>query len=183
MKWKNTYGHKLIDIYNKYKEQKGIDLPLLTKQYIATTNEISVLDYARKFDYLAEVLLIAEEYYTKQPVCDYIRFKLSLPKQGENYYVYQHIDKFGKCIYIGKSKRLSSRQAQHRSNSTHFNEVKTILISSCSNDTVMRIYELYYINKLKPKYNVEYNHGDSIEALKGIPELKFKKYTPTWEKR
>lgn len=76
------------------------------------------------------------------------------------YTVYFLYDSFKNLLYVGKTKSLRPRFHGHF-NRTMIekepwrNEVDTdnILIYNCLNDCDMDIYETYFINKYKPKYN------------------------------
>lgn len=76
------------------------------------------------------------------------------------YTVYFLYDSFNNLLYVGKTKSLRTRFHGHF-NRTMIekepwkNEVDTdnIIIYTCLNECDMDIYETYFINKYKPKYN------------------------------
>ncbi|WP_186326216.1 nucleotide excision repair endonuclease [Priestia megaterium] len=74
------------------------------------------------------------------------------------FYVYRFLDENNKVIYIGRTNNITSRMSTHFSNRGHlpkecYEAVKRIdyMILKTTND--MKIKELYYIGKYKPKFN------------------------------
>ena len=77
-------------------------------------------------------------------------------------------------IYVGRTERLSKRLCDHKLNDFWWNEVDKITVSKLKSKTDMAIYEIYYINKFKPKYNTK-DKFDDYCTLK-LKELKFEEY-------
>lgn len=94
----------------------------------------------------------------------------------ENYtpYVYMIYNKNNTVIYVGRTERLSKRLCDHELNDFWWNEVDKITVSKLKSKTDMAIYEIYYINKFKPKYNTK-DKFDDYCTLK-LKELKFEEY-------
>lgn len=78
-------------------------------------------------------------------------------------------------LYVGKSINIYSRFNSHKSSQKWFSEVTHIHIATCQNKIDMDIYELYYINKLNPLYNIA-SVNDSPPTFK-ITELEFEAFT------
>lgn len=108
------------------------------------------------------------------------------------YYIYLLKDEFDNCIYVGKTSNLKPRISNHISirSATYYNdkyydnedenkksnEIHKVEYAECCSEVDMCIYEIYYINKFKPKYNKEYKFKDSICTIE-LPELIFKPYS------
>ena len=89
-------------------------------------------------------------------------------------YIYKFYNKNDECLYVGKTNRLSNRFSQHKRDKIWFKEVEYIMTSQCKKEFMIDMYELYYINTLKPKYNrkdINIKHVDFYHE-----ELIFKKY-------
>ncbi|WP_300381199.1 GIY-YIG nuclease family protein [Clostridium sp.] len=78
-------------------------------------------------------------------------------------------------LYVGKSINIYSRFNSHKSSQKWFSEVTHIHIATCQNKIDMDIYELYYINKLNPLYNIA-SVNDSPPTFT-ITKLEFKAFT------
>lgn len=90
------------------------------------------------------------------------------------YCVYMCLSKESEVLYFGKTNNIKRRLVEHRKNSKWINEVTDILYSELNTVTDMGIYELYYIDKFHPRYNVldNKNEGCCLE----LKELSFKYY-------
>ena len=77
------------------------------------------------------------------------------------YCVYRFIDKEGDIIYVGKTKHLKKRMtSQHFTIEGHlprraYEETDRVEYTELPTEMDMGIVELYYINRYKPKYNVQ----------------------------
>jgi excinuclease UvrABC nuclease subunit len=89
-------------------------------------------------------------------------------------YVYFLIDKEGSLLYVGQTTSLYSRIEAHKKEHSWSREIQKIKYCECKNKTDMEFYEMYYINKLKPKYNKTSVKSDSPSF--DLPELEFKDY-------
>lgn len=79
-------------------------------------------------------------------------------------FVYVMYDKFDNVLYVGKTKDLGYRMAQHFSKNKEEwkDDVNIIKYMDCKTEVDMSIYEIYLINKLNPKYNASLLYsGDS----------------------
>jgi len=87
--------------------------------------------------------------------------------------VYFHHDKSNEIIYIGKSRNEHTRPEAHKSREWG-TESKYITYIECENEVDMDLYEIYYINVYKPKYNVakKYKSYPTIQ----LAGLEFKSY-------
>lgn len=77
----------------------------------------------------------------------------------QNYCVYKFLDENNEIIYIGKTRDINIRMLQHFGSNGHlpkecYDSVKKIMYFNCNCGADMDILERYYIDKLKPKYNV-----------------------------
>ena len=93
----------------------------------------------------------------------------------KNYYIYLYFLN-GELVYVGKTVDLYRRYIEHRNDYSHdFRYIDKVAIAKCNTEIDMDIYEIYYINKLRPKWNIR-------QASKGIPTiqinnpLNFKEY-------
>lgn len=89
---------------------------------------------------------------------------------SNSYSIYKFLDKADNIIYVGKSKTLQLRLVTHFSTSGHlpndcYTEAETIYIHRFKTQMEMDVYEIYYINKHKPKYNTEFKNSCNTSAL------------------
>lgn len=92
-----------------------------------------------------------------------------------SFYIYQHRNINNEIIYIGRTVNMETRQKSHLSKAGHKDEISEIYYAEVSNKTLMDIYELYYINKIDPVFNMANARKDEVEEL-NLPELHFQKY-------
>ena len=92
-------------------------------------------------------------------------------------YIYKMFDKNNKIIYIGKTIDIDQRIRQHSLDKDWFKTVYKIYYAECLNKTDMDIYEIYYINKLKPLHNKQLVNGVGFSVL--LDELDFIEYKKT----
>lgn len=93
------------------------------------------------------------------------------------YYVYRYLGKDNEVLYVGITEReLHFRIKQHESDKNGLPEAfKEIEFAVVNTYTDMIIYELYLINKYKPKFNVSDKFVDNFSY--DLPELKWKSYS------
>ena len=96
------------------------------------------------------------------------------------YYVYRFLDENNKIIYVGKTGDLKSRIRGHFAKGhlpkKCYSNVKNIEACKITNETNCAIYEIYYINKYKPKYNKIHKYKDRIILdLSELEWINFKK--------
>ena len=65
-----------------------------------------------------------------------------------SFYIYKHILN-NEVVYVGKTINMESRQKSHNKDKDWFIEGLEIEYAEVDNKTIMDIYELYYINKIK----------------------------------
>lgn len=91
------------------------------------------------------------------------------------YYVYKFYNKKGELIYVGKTINIDSRIIAHISEENwKKTEIYKIECALTNSKTDMDIYEMYYINLLKPKYNIAMVNDDKPTFY--LPELNFAEY-------
>lgn len=89
-------------------------------------------------------------------------------------YIYKFFNKQNECVYVGKTTHLKSRFYQHSNTQPWFNEVTRIEYAQCVKEFMIDIYELFYINTIKPKYNKK---DTKIQHMNfDLDELNFKIY-------
>lgn len=79
-------------------------------------------------------------------------------------------------LYIGITNNHDRRFAQHMSEKKWSDEIKNIKVSDYINRNMAHIYEIYYISKMRPKYNDDFNNLDGDNFDLKIEDLKFKDY-------
>lgn len=84
----------------------------------------------------------------------------------KRFFIYKAVCSQGSILYIGQSTNIELRMSQHRSSSEWWTKAKEVLVSELPSKTSMDIYELYYINKYTPPFNVSNNRGDDISLLR-----------------
>lgn len=92
-----------------------------------------------------------------------------------SYYIYTCYSKDKELLYIGKTNNLKRRIKEHEKTSKWIDYVENIFYSKLNTSVEMSIYELYYINKYKPKYNLMDNYNESTNLQ--LSELTFEHYT------
>lgn len=92
----------------------------------------------------------------------------------QQYIVYKFLNSKNETLYIGKSVNFDNRIKSHIKTKKWWKEVKVVQIAQCSTKTDMDIYELYYINKLEPKYNIA--SVNNISSSFNLDELEFINY-------
>ena len=86
------------------------------------------------------------------------------------------------CVYLGRTGQpISSRLRGHffktpNMKTLEIGLVSKIEIAECKTKADMYLYEIYYINKLKPSINRDDKANDDITII--LPDLEFKGYTP-----
>ncbi len=103
-------------------------------------------------------------------------------KRNDNgYFVYKFIDDNNQIIYIGKTIRLPARMVQHFKTDSHltnecYDNVKCIFYCSFKTKAEMDIYEIYLIDKYRPRYNEKsVNQQDELSSIV-LPKLVWKEY-------
>jgi len=89
-------------------------------------------------------------------------------------YIYKFYDKNNTCLYVGKTTHLLPRFRQHKQDKNWWVEVNRIEVAECKMEFMIDLYEIYYINTLKPLYNVK---DTKIKFMRcDYPELDFGQY-------
>jgi hypothetical protein len=89
------------------------------------------------------------------------------------YYIYFFISKENKPIYIGKTRqKIKDRMNAHNHLPCEcYSDVDKICYGEVESEADLAIYETYYINKYKPKYNTMLKYNDKVNIK--LPDLKF----------
>lgn len=89
------------------------------------------------------------------------------------FYVYKYLNDKNEVLYVGQTIDLDRRFNEHKGHQWDIEKSK-ILFAKCNTLSDMNIYEMYYINKLKAKYNTAlvFNDVPSFE----LPELTWEEY-------
>jgi len=107
--------------------------------------------------------------------------KYKKKRNESDYFIYKFVDDNDQIIYIGKTIRLPDRMVQHFTTDSHltnecYDNVKYIFYSSLKTKIEMDIYEIYLIDKYRPRYNIKSVYKqDEISSIV-LPELFWEKY-------
>ena len=101
----------------------------------------------------------------------------------DNYYLYKFLNDEDEVIYVGKTinldRRIEVHKSSHTSNIEDFDiQVSKIEYVKFETQYKVSIYEIHYIAKYKPRYNIEFN--SECGELFDLPELEWK---PHYKKR
>lgn len=82
------------------------------------------------------------------------------------YYVYKFLNKSEKVIYVGKTINLDQRIKSHFGSFGHldqacYDDVKSVCFIELESMTECTIYEIYYINKYNPMFNVRDKYNEN----------------------
>jgi hypothetical protein len=88
-------------------------------------------------------------------------------------YIYKVIDNNNNVLYIGKTVNVHQRMSQHKTSKWWLKKVD-IKVAEVPNKALMDIYEIYYINKFNPPFNIKDSRSDIVTGI-GLIELKFNK--------
>ena len=89
------------------------------------------------------------------------------------YWLYRFINSTGEIIYIGKTINIKNRMQQHQHYNTKINEAVIIECTKMKNEADMGFGEIYFINKLHPKYNIDCNWEGTIPTVQQYEELQW----------
>lgn len=89
----------------------------------------------------------------------------------EKYYVYKIIDESDRVLYVGQSQNISGRVKSHLSNRHWIEEGYKFYVAEMQSKTDSDIYEIYFINKLKPFYNIA--NSNNISFSVELPNINF----------
>lgn len=88
---------------------------------------------------------------------------------NQKYYIYKFVDEDESVLYVGKTKRLDSRIYSHIKDKKWLKSGVKLYCSEVKNPTDMDIYETYYINKLKPRYNkLKVYHAEFTQKIDNL---------------
>ena len=89
----------------------------------------------------------------------------------KKFYIYRYYNKNDEVIYVGLTARPIAKRVKEHEVEELQKETARIEYSTVESAADMRMYELFYINKYKPKYNKRDLYKDGVNL--SIPELKF----------
>ena len=94
-------------------------------------------------------------------------------------YVYYFEDTNKEIIYVGHTKNIHSRMRNHFGSTGHleercYTETNLVYYAKLNSLNEARLYEIYLIGKLKPKYNTVFAEGGVVTVE--LPPLDFKLY-------
>lgn len=95
----------------------------------------------------------------------------------KEYYIYKYLNKNEEIIYIGLTSRPIQRRIKEHEVEELQKETYRIEYAKVKTEADMRMYELYYINKYNPKFNVRDLYVDGNQIT--LPELNFVPYLET----
>ena len=90
------------------------------------------------------------------------------------FYVYRFLNSQKEIIYVGKSKNLTHRLYSHFNNQQKewMSEVSFVEVAKFQDGATMSLYELYYIDLFKPKYNRDGVYKNSLTTIE-LPNVAF----------
>ena len=93
------------------------------------------------------------------------------------FYVYRFLNSQKEIIYVGKSKNLTHRLYSHFNNQQKewMSEVSFVEVAKFQDGATMSLYELYYIDLFKPKYNRDGVYKNSLTTIE-LPNVAFSIY-------
>lgn len=94
--------------------------------------------------------------------------------ESAKYYVYKITDEEDMVLYVGQTKNIDGRVKNHLSNKHWILEGYKFYVFEMDSKTDSDIYEIYYINKFNPFYNVANSNNKSFSI--DLPDIKFELY-------
>jgi len=96
---------------------------------------------------------------------------------NNEYCIYKYTNKLNEVMYIGQTNNFRKRNYIHK-NKIWYTFATKYEVAKVNSATLMGMYELYYINILKPKYNKKNIYDEDILLFNNIlPELVFDDYS------
>lgn len=95
----------------------------------------------------------------------------------KEYFIYRYFNKNNEIIYVGLTERPLKNRVREHSTEALFQETEYIDYAVCDCAADMEIYEIYYINKYLPKYNIKSAKPEKTSIK--LPELDFQIF---WQK-
>lgn len=96
-------------------------------------------------------------------------------EKEKEYYIYRYFNNQHDVIYVGLTTRpLKERVREHKVEALQ-KETAMIDYATVSNQADMEIYEIFYINKYLPKYNIK--SADPQRTTVQLPELHFQVFS------
>lgn len=100
-------------------------------------------------------------------------------RNKNKFFVYKLLDDNLNILYVGKTVNFKRRMGQHLNTTNPFltkeavDEVRYISYICFDKRILSDFYEIYYINKHKPKYNKQYKYEDSADIGVKIREFEW----------
>lgn len=97
----------------------------------------------------------------------------------DKYYIYRFYDKKNNVIYVGQTRDMNTRMSGHLYNSKSdctglYEKLYWIEYADVKSDYHMNIYEMHYICRHKPKFNIQFA-SENIDLF-DLPKVKWKPY-------
>jgi predicted GIY-YIG superfamily endonuclease len=99
----------------------------------------------------------------------------------KEYFVYEFFNKYNQIIYIGKTKALKARMISHFRTDGHlpsecYDNVTSVFYCPLPTQIDMDIYEIYLIDKIRPRFNTMYIHEKNEISNITLPDLQWQEY-------
>lgn len=98
----------------------------------------------------------------------------------QKYYIYKFLDNNDNVIYVGQTIDMEKRMYQHKSynykNYDLYSNIYKVRYAEVESDYHMNIYEIHYICKYNPKYNIQFKSEN--KNLFQLPEVIWETYIP-----
>lgn len=174
--------------FNNENKKMSFSVLLLIYLYLKLNQNSNNIKINKTYVEIASEVGISERYISKaiDKLCKC--FSIQLNKTNVKFSIYKFVDKNNNVLYIGKSKSLYTRIKQHFLNghldANCYKETNAIYYYNFDTQMEMDIYEIYYINKYLPKYNLEFktNTQDNLSINLGDIEWMFYSLTDNFTK-
>lgn len=97
---------------------------------------------------------------------------------NKKYYIYKFLNENNEVIYVGQTIDMNKRMYQHKTynykNYDLYNDVYKIRYAEVESDYHMNIYEIHYICKYNPKYNIQFKTNN--KKLFNLPEVNWEQF-------
>lgn len=97
---------------------------------------------------------------------------------NKKYYIYKLLNINDEVIYVGQTTNMNKRMYDHKINNYKnwdlYSNIYKIRYAEVESDYHMNIYEIHYICKYDPKYNIQFKTNN--KKLFNLPEVKWKQF-------
>lgn len=91
------------------------------------------------------------------------------------YCIYRYLNKKKEIIYVGLTARPIAKRIREHEKEALDNETFYVEYAEVASKSIMQQYEIFYINKYRPKYNIRLLDENGAKLLE-LPELEFKPF-------